>query len=399
MDPEEFYTFHGQIYRWDLCGHSRRFIVVVVSYGEARKWFKAETYKHETRTGWHRNLIPSQVNGLIKHMRAGRFTPVSWVAGLLPWHEENLIHPGSGADQQIDVRASTKHPLPLLDGYQRQYALEMLRKKARSEANETMVRQIDEQPIAIQIILDTDHLQEDFLNLQKGQTVDRCQSKSMEENASFLQPEKLRFARFAATVASGLNEDFRSHICHAIRFSSGSVLPIPYNLITTWDPSALGVSIYGGAKIAINFGKDESWLRERYVDAYSAILELGKRTPGDDLPIIFAEGSVVQPLMHQGTIKGSVLLLGVGNLLAWRMGVTGHDKLTEVDRSRIARLADEYLCELYGEQGGQKPRELLGNFAREYFEDLEVAKFDDIPADLVSILSSSAFGVDRVPAR
>ena len=114
-------------------------------------------------------------------------------------------------------------------------------------------------------------------------------------------------------------------------------------MTTDWA-SDLGTSIYGGAKIAKNFSKDEAWLAERYIEAYEAIRKHGDKDDGVELPILFEPGGRPLPDDPRGARWAATsMLMGMGNLLAWRLCQEKREKATDHDQRVIAQLADKYL--------------------------------------------------------
>lgn len=124
-------SFQGDIYVWSFGNHTRRYMSTDMEFGAVRRWFKVEVYNSETGDGWHRSQIDAHVRKLAGEIESGRFTPVSWTAGLTSWHVKNLFWPAGNSDNRmVGVKITTKNPLPLIDGWQRFCALELLLQRA-----------------------------------------------------------------------------------------------------------------------------------------------------------------------------------------------------------------------------------------------------------------------------
>ena len=110
VDPDDVGTFAGELHEWTLGnpGNPRSFVIITMTYAQARKWLKAETYDHRTGQGWQREQIETHVRKLRKDMAEDRFTPVPWIAGLTEWHTKCLFHPAHGEDDPR--RHQGRHP-------------------------------------------------------------------------------------------------------------------------------------------------------------------------------------------------------------------------------------------------------------------------------------------------
>lgn len=392
--------FQGDLMVWRSLGkgQDRRFTTLALPFGEIRQWFHVLPYDSLKNTGWQRGETPSHAKNLQKAYVNGNYTPTPITGGLLPYHAKSLQFPeGEEHGKPVVITVSTTHKLPLIDGGHRRAGLEMERAKAVAEGDQDRVDLIDEQPFTITVHLDSNFLQKDFLNSQLGRAVDRNTIRSMELAGGNVDPAKRPYLEMANAVLRILHKDQSSYLYGQVKFDSGGVGPLDMNTLTTTTASAASYTLYGGSQIAIKYGQDANWLAGCYNFVFQAIREHGPRDD-DGGPLLFQGRRMLTPTLMAGTRMGSKLLMGLGNCLAFRCAYEDR-KPEKDDVERIVEVCADFFDKPVVGGAGDDMRREIGGFAKQYFSDMEVAKVDGVPLDLLRIISASSWKVDAAEAK
>lgn len=431
--PPKETEFSGDLCLWQVEPDVpvRRWTTLNLPFSEVVEWFFIKEYEDKAelaeekdipKEGFQRGQAPAHVSHIYKDMSTpGRYTPVGWAGGVFPWHEKNLkIDATTG---RVSVKVTSKNKLPLIDGGHREAALIKKHKeltaaleKAKTEEEKAKIQKrldlVNKTTVTIQLFLDHKYLQQDFLNLQKGKPADKNMVKSIEERHGLVDPDVLPVVNIGRDVAHCLAEDKDSFIYGQVKFDASSTgKPIQYSSVTTAGPSELATSFVGGAKIALSFDPkhDAPWLEKTYNEAYYAIQEYGEKDPEDSKgkrPALFRPDHILTPtLMNKGTRGGVALLIGLGNMLAWRKGFRGQETATEDDLKQLVKAAEAVMNKPHSGQSASDKRALMLEFAQEYFMDfqqdyadpnLESVGLDNgVPLPLLSILNYSTFGLQN----
>ncbi len=385
-----------------------------IAFKDIRKIVKIEEYDSETGKGFQRGGIEAWMKKLSGYMDRNEFTPNSWAAGVLKSHLKDLgaIEPGRKIDSW---KISSTVPLVSLDGQQRWGAMEILRRKY--EADPVRLKAIDESIITVTIFLDPEFTRKDFLNLQSGKAVDSSQMLSMKIREGVIDEAKQPILMLAQTTARIVNSDNTSPFHKRIKFDSGDVAPLALNSLLTLGASDIGTSIAGGAKIAIQFKKDAKWLASMYTTSFHAIEKYGEKSEvesaiDDSVHKIVNVLDKKKLLYPQGKKGSSSLLIGIGNVFAYRMAKMPRDEPRPQDLKQfVEAVEDTFNEEVNGNLSGSDKRRWMGIFLDRYTSDFTRRTADDEsdkkkvdaytngssfwPVDLIDILSKSAFGVPQ----
>lgn len=416
---KETYTFSGRLCQWkvDPKLSPLEWIMVTIPFEIVEKWFFLQTYRDadkKEKQGFQRLQTPSHVKKLWSEMDSNHYTPAVWAACTLPSHKKTTKVDRESGEVSIVVNANAK--LAIIDGGHRRKALidelDMLRaklgtdnaKKETKDDAQNRINTILATEISIQVFLDPSRLQEHFLNLQKGRPPDRDMVRSMEEQNGLLGT-KQSVANFTRELAHLLAEDNESFLYGQIKFDSAHGGSIHYASIVTFTTSEFATTLTGGGRLclACQPQKEASWLHKVYDAVFYALKEYGSKTE-DDKPQLFRPDYLLTPNgIMSGTRGGSAFLVGLGNMLAFRMIMLGHETATEEDLRLLTDVAENVFNRPHTGQSANDKRKLMSDFAQQFFADLEaddihpnfrgIGMHEGIPIPLLETLSYSTFGV------
>lgn len=396
----------------------RRWIVVNLPYGIVRRITRSDRYNPDTGRGEQRAGIESWQKKLAKAQQNGTFTPTPYAAGLRESHRKQLKF--TNGDKHVEFHVDNKNPLPLIDGQQRSGAREMMRKNAEPDEQ----KRIDSDIITLVVYLD--YRKVDFDNLQEGRPVNKSHRLSMRLREGLVDAAKAPFLQMAQQVLTSLNNNPESHLDKQVKFDSGSSAPLEFSSLATLGGSDIATSIVGGTKIALYENQDfpvfakgkqrtAAWLASMQVHAYQAIRKYGDKVeltnPVDgsktEWPKVLQRDYVLCPAPN-GTKGGSSLLIGLGNMLAFRMAWQDKDEPQPKDLKHfVEAVQDTFDIELEGGFSGPMKRQLMGDFCRRYFADIvqqegeehqtkKLVPIDNgIPYLLTLMLTRSTFAVPK----
>lgn len=358
----------------------RRYIVITTSYGEAKKYFSSEKYNLNTGDGEQRDLVQTHVRLLKKEIEQGNFTPTAISVGLRD-SQRSALHFKEN-ETKVGLLLPAGETLPLLDGGHRMAALGML-----SEIDEYK-EDVNNSSVTALIILDG-NTKVDFLNLQRGRQVDRSHLHSLSVQANLIDKKNDDVIKLAYDVAKVLNTNVKSPFFRQIRFDSSGISGVPIASLSAKGASDVATSLVGGAKIAKWAGKDAAWLGSCISKVYEVLQEKA--------PNLLDSGMKLCP-PPSGTKGSATILIGVGNMLAYRLAALGKTEADEQDVNKLVEICQRHFSNpVDGNFSGPTKRSGMGAFVADYFSDVDVDKWQNVPTKLVNLLSVSTFNLPKLP--
>jgi hypothetical protein len=385
----------GPVHEFALMGHVRRYSKVTMPLVEALNFFEPVPYDAHTGLGEQRVAKPAQVKSLRLAMRKGEFTPTDWAANVPPELQGRVDRDGG----LFSLELPDGKTLPLTDGGQRRSALlGLIEEQEDRLANSTspadqeeagaILDELSALPITTTVYLDgTPQL--DFLNLQKGERVERTlilalelETEQIEDNSYFL----------ARTVASLLLKDHASPFYGQIKMDAKSRGLIPLSTLFAAGSSDQGVSLIGLARVGALFNLNEKRLAALFPVIRNVLRERCDGIINAGFPLTLPE---------RGGTKGSAtMLVGLAVCLAYRMGVEKQLTPPPALLADLAWAADKTLYEpIQKTFSAATKRQYLGRFAREFFKDQGVEMHEGVPLGLCEVLSATSFGLSPLKRR
>ena len=394
------YTITGSWTNWTMFDVTRKYGTVQnLPYSQATKLIMAVPYRGETGKGQQRELVMAHVRKIKAEMEAGNFTPTPVSAALENRHREHL----KLENEQFVLEVNPQDPLLHTDGGHRFEAISLVIKELKTKLEKTKkdtdkeklqrwIDQAENMPCTVTVYFDGDP-QRDFINLQAGRSVDSNHIKSLSLSTGKEENPAMALAFQAARL---LHKNDNSPFFKSIKFDSRGSLPLPISTLTASGSSDIGTSLLGIAKLALAHGKDAKWICERVCEAYTILAEESEsKDEGDG---ILAEGKVLTPIENNGLKGSSTMLTAMGMCLAYRVIVQKKQKVDEADKTHLIKAAYSTLNKsIRGNFAGPVKRELLGNFAKEFFSDLGVNCHQGVPVELLKTLSCSTFNCGPIP--
>lgn len=385
------HKFSGTVFTSGLGGSNRKYIMGNMRYGNLKKFVEPKLFDAKTGQGEQRSTKTRRVNHLASEMDNKRYSPDTFKIGTYDNHRNNLIIDKNHVTLEVDENDK----LPLLDGGHRSAALD----KLASEGGEKEVIANNEQ-IPFLLYLDGDP-KKDFVNFQEGEQVSKDHMLSVKIINGLLDAKTAPYFTIAKETAQILHTSVDSFCHNLIKFdtSSGSKLPLSLSSLSSKRASTLIFSLFGGAKIAVQHGKDSKWLSDCIIKIYSYIKE--------NEPQLLQKGNILCP-EPDGTKAGTTLLIALGNTLAAKTWLKHLNDPTNGDVEDLVSLAANYLARpVKGSTSDDAKRLIFKDVVVDYFSDL-AAEDDDlkrvgvhhgIPVALISLLSPSTFDVPKLPVK
>jgi hypothetical protein len=371
-----------EVKKFGLKNMKREFAIVTMPFSTAKELFSAERYRADTGNGEQRDLVMSHVKVIRKEIEDGNYTPTTVTVGVRQ-QGSPATEIEKNSDGTINVLLSGGKKLPLLDGGHRFEAFCNLWEQ------EAFKEEIGNSDVTAVILLDG-NTKKDFLNLQKGRPVDKSHLHSLSVQEKLLAAKDANILTLAYDTAKILNSDENSPFHKQIRFDSAGVSGIPVSSLSGKGASDISTSLVGGAKIAIEVGKDAAWLAKHIVMAYSYVTK--------NAPELTASGMKLTP-PPSGTKGSATMLIGIGNMLAARVMLKNNSFADTHDVEKLVEACKKALFEpVKGNFSGAYKRNLMGKLAEVYFSDLispETSHFG-VPKKLVQILSTSTFSTPKM---
>lgn len=395
-------TLTGEVHTWEAFGHRRTFGVVTLPFERAKALIKPQRYNALTGKGEQRSIFDSHMKKLRSAIESGDYTPTPVSANLSKKHQDHL----KVRDGFFTLKVNDREPLLLTDGGHRFEALsshatslsEALENKDLSEADKkTLKAQLDSilnAPITVTLYFDGD-AKRDFVNLQAGRPVDAAHMFSLKVQQKVLSDPEFKLAFDTATI---LGKSDKSPFKNLIRFDSRGDAPLPISTLCGKGASDLATSLIGLAKVGLAAEKTLS--AEDLAFAVCATFEAIKSyDEAHETEIAILEnGKVLTPIGNGGKKGQATMLIGVATCLAYRLSLSGKTKPDKGDLEKLVAAVKATLDqEVNGNLSGPVKRKLIGNFAKNFFADVQTDKHQKIPVGLISTLSASTFGVEPLP--
>jgi len=396
--------FEGKVFNWNVSGE-RKYILGAMRYGRLRQFIKADTYHITNTDGEQRDLNPRHVKKLQETIISGKYVPTVFSLGTKKNHRDSLQYTDNGKNVSLLLELGEK--LSLIDANHRYAALENI----RSEGGKTTLA-VDNVHIPYIMYLDGDKKQ-DFLALQEGMPVNKSHIMSMKITNGLMDKNHSEFYKMALETAKILHSNNNSPFKNLIRFDSkpGKLYSLAITTLATKKATDLIFSLYGSAKIAIQYGKDAEWLANMIDNAYYALIDTQKGAA------LMADNKLLKPA-PDGAKIGSYYLIALGNSLAARCLLLGTDDPDEDDLKLMVDTAvDNLNLDASSHTTGKNKYTPYFNFAQDFFADLQpsIEDMDEmneeeldispkmlgfhhgIPTILINCLSPSTFGVSELP--
>jgi hypothetical protein len=412
-------TLTGPYTTWELFDVKRQYGTVQnLPYEAAVELIMPVRFNGQTGKGSQRDLVVAHVRKLKGEMRKGLYTPTNVSASCTDSHRKGLT---LGADGQFGLTLDSEDPLNQSDGQHRFEAVRELAQELKERIEELdegreddglgpkekvelanccrWLAQIKTLPVTVTVYFDGNPAR-DFVALQMGKAVDASHLFSLSVQEKMATDPDLATAR---DVARQLHKQEGSPFQNCIRFDSRGSLPLPLKTLCATGASDLGVSLVGLAKVGRLGGHDRgvAFMARAVADAYRTLVKVDEEmveSSDDDLGIL-GEKRVLTPMANGGTKGSSTMLVGVGVCLAYRLAALGRETATDEDLTLLADAARQTLDHpVSGSFTSPEKRRYLGRFASVFLDDLEDQKWHRLPIGLLSTLSCSAFGVEKMPA-
>jgi hypothetical protein len=409
-------TLTGPYTTWELFDVRRQYGTVQnLPYADAVQLIMPVRFNGQTGKGSQRDVVAAHVRKLKAEMRKGVFTPTNVSANCTDSHRKRLR-----LGDEFSLTVDSDDPLNQSDGQHRFEALgelarelterieelddeaeDGLNPKEKAELKDCCrwLAQIKTLPLSVTIYFDGSPAR-DFVALQMGKAVDPSHLFSLSIQEKMAGDPDLAMAR---DVARLLHKQEGSPFQNCVRFDSRGSLPLPLKTLCATGASDLGVSLVGLAKVGRLGGRvrGAEFLARAVTDAYRALVKADEEmveASDDDLGIL-GEKRVLTPMANGGTKGSSTMLVGVGVCLAYRLAALDRERATDEDLSLLVDAAKQTLDHpVSGSFTSPDKRRYLGRFASVFLDDLEDQKWRHLPAALLSTLSCSAFGVEKMPA-
>lgn len=384
--PVVLKSFSGEVQSWNLGNDDktgRDYIVINSNWARIRKIVKTDLFKVNEGSGEQRSQKKAHVRKLMKVISTNNFTPTVFYASVRDHHDVSFNK------RSATVKIHPEAPLPLIDGGHRYAALEELRK-------ESMVtqRKIDNLPVTMMVMLNSTKTAEDFLNLQEGCPVDKNHMLSLKIGYKMIDEKKSGAYTLALDIAKLLHESPVSPLYKMIQFDTLGDAPLKFSSIATSHASDLATSLFGLAKVAERGKKDAEWAAGIVILTYEHLRDNHKN--------LLAKGKLLCP-PPDGSKGGAGLLIGISNLIAYRLIAQERDLPKETDYKAFDNALSVFDDDVDGNLNITFKRRLMGDFADLLFSDLAnaegsvIATHDGVPISLLVLFSTSAFNVSKLP--
>lgn len=361
----------------------RPFIVLTLPFAEARSIFKPDIYKATTGTGEQREQKDTHVRYLKRETLSDNITPAPFTAGLREHHRAFLqtFQKDNRLIASIDLPEG--ETIPLTDGGHRTTSWEDL----VSDGNNAVL----DFPIVIMLMLEGD-TQKDFLNLQKGRPVDPSHILSLKIQAGEAgrTEEEREELNLAFDTALALSKHANSPFYKQIRFDSRGLAPLPLSTLCAKGASDCLASLVGVARAGLHHGNLET--PEKLTNLLIGLIRELQR----EVPDLLQPGWFLTP-PPDGTKGSATLLLGLTALLIHRADLLNRDKPDFDDIDAVIRGCKKaFDSPVASSLSGPDKRFRLGQFAEEFFSDLDVEKHAGVPLTAVKLFSVSSMRLPKI---
>jgi hypothetical protein len=380
------HKLRGTVLDWNLGDPTikgEQYFVTNINYGLLREIAKPYLFSAVDGTGEQRAQKKARIRQLRNAISKGEYTPAAWYMGVRDDHDVEFDN------DKVVVNVDSSYPLPLTDANHRRAALEELRADGG-----IMQRKIDNLPITCIVHLNPNKTKLNFINLNDKFNVDAGQMLTMKISNGAVKSNQKEFYSLALDIARLLHTASNSHLYRLIKFDTQSGGSLPFKSISQSGKSDLSTSLYGMAMICKDYGKDAEWGANQILFAYETLLS--------DAPELIKKGMVLAP-EPDGTMGGSTLIVGLGNMLAYRMKLLGREIPLKADNDQFIKAVREVFTGevVDGNFSTQRKRMFMGEFTRALFADLVEAEdtligaHEGIPIVLCNLLGTSTFNVSK----
>ncbi len=377
-------TVKGVVQVFDCDGSgkdSRKYIVINTNVGSLQKICKPVYYNEETGEGDQRFTKKSWVNTLKNAVINKTYSPDTFKA-CVTTHNVKI----QGKIAEINIPED--NPLKLLNGNHRATGLLELAGESPRQ-----YRLINNLPATVIILLEEKKF--DFIASNSSLPIDPTHLATLRITAGLMGKQQNVLEK-ASQIIRVLHDTPHSPVYNQVRFSANQADKKISMKGLLGMGSDQACSAFGSAKIANGVQQTPNWMADVITRAHVLI----KGSPS--ISSLLNKGKVLSP-PPQGKIGGASLLIGLGNMLAYRAVMQFRDKLTPVDEKAFIMAVQSTLDEdTKGDLSGPRKRRLLRDFAEVFFEDglarsEVVGGHQGIPIPLVVLFGAGAFDVDPLP--
>lgn len=380
----------------------RTFFTATLPFREYKDIVTRREYSAASGQGEQRQIVTTHARMLSNEMKEDNYTPTA-VSVHLPKSLQEKVRVNQQQMATLEFTIGEDELIPITDGGHRTTAWTDIfdqyeRLLADEDTDAAELEAILDQDIPIMVHVQGSEPKRDFLHLNGGKPVNKTLmlSQSIRTGEISDDPKVTKLYKFGHDLIKELgdkrNKD--SFLCNMVSMDGNGKFPLNMNGLMAKTSSDLATSVLGGGKIMLYYvdkdKRDKGLLARCIMEAYNAI--------DKQAPAIMAESMLLQP-PPSGTKAGATMLVGIGNLLCWRVCNAGRDEIQESDLIALVKAAKKTLhLEAKGNAAAEMKRSLIGSFAEAFFKDVETEKTDNIPDGLISLLNRSAFGLKKVAA-
>lgn len=387
--PEQV-ELKGRVCEWIVNGKKRRYTTVVVPFREAREVFQPKVFNPLNGQGEQRGEVEAQIKKLYRAYKEGSFTPTPWAASVRPAHKDLMKEHSGHVSIQLDLTKDEYEPLALTDGQQRCAALEKLVEEAEDNDKKELFDQLMDLPIPVIVYLDGDP-KEDFVNLQKGHSVDASHVLAMSIQRGMLDEKHGGDLRLAFDLAKKLRDSKNSPFYNLIRMGGNKSGSLPLAGLATTNKSNAITSLIGTIKLFVRQNTDKPDMKAA-AQAFSML----------DGAMFDSETSQVPHLIEDGKLLGkdnrnktgtARLIIGITNVYAYAVLFGGLSE-EEAVRHTIRASAAVFDMPSKGNLSTPTMRPFMLQYTSTFFEPINVDKTPEgLPAELLDIIGESSFRV------
>lgn len=377
-----------KVYTFDLTGGAspgaaRHFCSLVLNYGLIRQHFSPDIYDITTGKGEQRESIKTRVKKLRKAIIDHTFYPTEILACALPEHIEKL------ENGDIEIKFSDK-PLPILNGFQRREALEIIRAEGKGGPLERLV---DNLPFPVNISLDPERRKEDFLNTNSNLPIHKAHMLQLKIDTNTVDHRYAPYFKRARELALALFNNDKSPFYDVIQFDQTSTAPLNANVLMTERKTDQIMSFFGSAKLLQIMSKDNEW----FVNVVLRIFDLiANNTKACN------DGKLMEfPTPEAGKYKaGASFFIGVVNQVIYYMYLKNKDSIDTNLEKLLLKSVAVFEDDVDGDTSSKRRATLMREFAQSLFEDIVedpnsvIGGHFGIPYTLITFFSPGCFGVD-----
>lgn len=390
----------GAVNFFNFGKHSRRYSNLTLTFREILELSEVRPFSSLTMKGEQRHQEPGHVRNLVTSIRSGTHTPTSMSCNV-PLELQAAVQYQQGPDGGQTFTLDTGNiKLSQTDGGHRRKGLEMLvaemQKTLQKEQQrptpdlevvalaEVLIEDIYSLPFPLMVYLDTNP-QLDFLNLQKGKSVDKSVEFTMKSTAGQFEDPAYQCA---VELGAMLHKTERNPFFGQVRLDTGTRSHLPVATLCARGASDQSTSLIGLATVGEYLGLSNASLVSSISKIYQ---QISKRYPE-----LLEMGLPLTPFANGGTRAASTMWVGLGILLCW------HAQDSSIPAASVGELCEtcyEVLrdARVEGSFSAADKRVYMGSLARHLFSGVTGEPMHDgIPLKLVKTLSATAFNAPKL---